>query len=336
MVSRRSLICHCGEGESRRPRSMPRAGTLLVAILMLVSVACTPASPSATADPVKSTSPTPEAILPSAHPTASQPATSITLEQIRNADYQLGFTDVPRTVQFTNGIFREGDAGAADFMEIRVTEYIALGDLDRDGVNEAVALVSENYGGTGVFVFLAMYVNREDRPEFLTSVFIDDRPAVDGIGFENGEIFLQVTTHGADDPLCCPTLRNERHYRLINNQLEMIDYVTFTPNGGPRTITIESPQNGSEVFSLVQVRGRVAIAPFENNLTYRIFDVGGVELSAGAISVNVADPGAPGTFDQMIPLGNILSGAVIRIEIQDINAADGTWFAMNSVELVVK
>jgi hypothetical protein len=86
----------------------------------------------------------------------------------------------------------------------------------------------------------------------------------------------------------------------------------------------------------IQVKGNVDIAPFENNLAYRIYDVGGVELSAGAISVSAPDPGAPGVFDATIPLGKILSGAVIRIEVQDINAADGSFFAMDSVELVVK
>lgn len=116
----------------------------------------------------------------------------------------------------------------------------------------------------------------------------------------------------------------------------MVDYVTFTPDDRPRTITIESPANGSEVFKSVQIKGSVAIAPFENTLVYRIFDVGGVELAIGAITVSAPDLGAPGTFDENILLGNILSGAVIRMEVQDISAEDGSLFAMDSVELVVK
>jgi hypothetical protein len=337
MVSRRALNFRAERSERiLRPQSKRGRRNFLFAMLVLLLIGCTPASPSGTSDPAALTS-SPEVTVPSPMPpTPLPPITGISPQQIRNADYQLGFTDVPRTVQFTNGVFQRGAAGSADFMEIHVTDFIALGDLNDDGVNEAAALISENYGGTGVFVFLALYVEQAEQPVFLTSAFIDDRPAVDGVGFENGEIFLLVTTHGAEDPFCCPTLRNERHYRLINNQLEMTDYVTFTPDGRPRTITIESPVNGSEVFRSVQLRGRVAIAPFENNLAYRIYDVGGVELSAGAITVTADDTGAPGTFNSMIPLGNILSGALIRIEIQDISAADGSLFAMDSVELVVK
>ncbi len=56
----------------------------------------------------------------------------------------------------------------------------------------------------------------------------------------------------------------------------------------------------------------------------------------GALSVSAADLGAPGTFDTIIPIGSALSGAVIRLEVQDISAADGSLLAMDSVELVVK
>jgi hypothetical protein len=213
---------------------------------------------------------------------------------------------------------------------------MAFGDIDGDGLNEAAAMVSENYGGTGVFVFLALYAERAGKPVFLTSVFLDDRPVLSDLRFETDGIFVSATTHGAEDPFCCPTLRNERHYKLINNQLELTDYTTFTPDGRPRSIVIEAPVQGAEVFSSVQIRGSVAIAPFENNLAYRIYDVGGVELSAGAVSVTAPDPGAPGTFETMINIGGLLSGSLIRLELQDVSAADGSLLAMDSVELVVK
>ncbi len=138
------------------------------------------------------------------------------------------------------------------------------------------------------------------------------------------------------NPCAAQRLRTMRHYSFVDNLLDMIDYTTFTPDGRPRTITIESPADGSEVFTSVPIKGKVAIAPFENNLVYRIFDVSGIELSAGAIMVSAPDLGAPGTFDAIIPLGNILSGAIIRVEVQDQSAADGSLLAMDSVELVVK
>jgi hypothetical protein len=257
-------------------------------------------------------------------------------KKILDSHYQLGATDALRVVQLTDGKFEQGTPGGTDSISVTVSDFIAVGDLNADGVNDVAALVSENYGGTGVFVFLAVYTNENGSLTFQNSTMVDDRPQLKALSIQGGEIFLDAVIHGADEPMCCPTLRTTRHYRFVDNQLDMTDYATFTPDGKPRTIMIESPVNGSEVFTSVPIKGKVAIAPFENNLAYRIYDVSGIELSAGPISVSAPTPGAAGTFEALIPLGNILSGALIRIEVQDLSAADGSLLAMDSVELVVK
>ena len=335
MVSSNSLTMRAPEKPSgrceRRERSLRMQSKrkhviLVVVFLILLLIGCSPASPSPT------TAPVPEATQPADPPT---PAPDFAA-QVRNAQYQLGLPDSLRVVQLADGKFEEGAPGGADYVSVTVTEFMARGDLNSDGVDEVAALVAENYGGTGVFVFVVVYAEVNGALVYQTSALVDDRPMLDALRIENGEIFLEAVTHGFEDPACCPALKNTRHYRWANGQLIMTDYTTFTPDGRPRTITIESPLNGMEVFSSVQIKGNVAIAPFENNLAYRIYDVGGVELSAGPVAVTAADLGAPGTFDSVINLGGLLSGATIRIEIQDISAADGSLFAMDSVELVVK
>jgi hypothetical protein len=284
----------------------------------------------------ESDTPTPDSgIEETSIPETSTPAPDY-VTRLRNAEYQLSFVDSLRIVQLTDGKFEQGAAGGADFVSVIMTDYTAKGDLDHDGRDEYAALVAENYGGTGVFVFLAVFSEINGKLVFQTSTWVDDRPQVSELSIDNGEIFLDVTTHKTDEPMCCPTFHSTRHYRLVNNQLDVIDYVTFTPDDRPRTISIESPVNGTDVFNSIQIKGNVAIAPFENNLVYRIFDVGGVELAVGSITVSTPDLGAPGTFDENILLGGILSGAVIRVEVQDISAEDGLLIAMDSVELVVK
>jgi hypothetical protein len=255
---------------------------------------------------------------------------------IRNAKYQLGIPDSLHVVQLQNGIYEQGTSGTENYISVMLTDHVATGDLDGDGTDEIAALISENFGGTGVFVFLAVYKDINGTPTFLTSVVIDDRPQLNALSIENGEVFLDAVIHATDDPMCCPTLRMTRHYGLVNDQLDMTDYTTFTPDGRARTITIESPSNGTEIFSGVQVKGSVAIAPFENTLGYSIKDGAGVELSRGAVNVTAAEMGGPGTFDQQISIGNIISGTIVSIEIQDISAADGSLLAMDSVQLVVK
>jgi hypothetical protein len=268
------------------------------------------------------------------------PATATTapdeVKEIRNGQYQLGAADVPRFVQLTNGKFDQGTQGGPDYVSVSMTDFIAVGDLTGDGKEEVAALVSENYGGSGVFVFLAVYQNVEGKLSFQTSTLVDDRPKINALSIKNGEISLDMVIHGSNDPMCCPTLRTTRQYRFVDNLLDMTNYTTFTSDGKPQTIKIESPEDGAQVFSSVPIKGSVAITPAEKNLMYHIYDVSGIELSAGQIPVTVAKPGGQGTFDALIPLGKVLSGAVIRIEVQDTDAADASLLAMDSVELVVK
>jgi len=303
--------------------------SVLLTILVSVVSACnmSTASPSPTPVPVVEVSQLPDTPTP----------TPGYITAMRNAEYQLGIPDALRVVQLTDGKFEQGAPGGTDYISVNVTDFIVPGDLNSDGTPEIAALVAENYSGSGVFVFLAVYGNVNGALKFQTSTLVDDRPQLNKLSIENGRILLDATVHKGGEPICCPTLKTTRYYILTGDgQLDMTDYTTFTPDGRPRTITIQSPTDGAQVFRSVQVTGSVDIAPFENNLTYRILDVGGVELAIGSITVNAPSPGAPGTFDQTISLGNVLSGALVRLEIQDINAEDDSLFAMDSVELAVK
>jgi hypothetical protein len=298
----------------------------LIVLLIVFLIGCRPVQAPPTVVPVMESTATAEA------PTPAPDGASL----IRNAQYQLGVPDSLQVVQLQDGKFEQGTSGGADYISVVLTDFAAVGDLDGDGVDEIAALLSENFGGTGVFVFLAVYKTVNGTATFLTSSVVDDRPQLNALSIADGEVFLDAVIHTLDDPMCCPTLRTTRHYRLVNDQLDMTDYTTFTPDGRPRTITIESPADGTEIFSTVQLKGSVAIAPFENNLTYSIKDGAGVELSRGAVAVTAPDLGAPGTFDELISMGSIISGTVVTIEIQDISAADGSLLAMDSIQLVVK
>jgi immunoglobulin-like protein involved in spore germination len=308
--------------------------TSLIFLLGVFLIGCRPATPPPTQS--GQTQSTAGPVIEATSAPATSTAVPEEAKKILNAQYQLGATDALQVVQLTDGKFQQGTPGGADSVSVAVSDFIAVGDLNADGTNEVAALVSENYGGTGVFVFLAVYANQNGTLTFQNSTMVDDRPKLNTLSIEGGEIYLDAVIHGPDEPMCCPTLRTTRHYRFADNQLDMTDYATFTSDGKPRTITIESPANGTEVFTSVPIKGKVAIAPFENNLAYRIYDISGIEVSAGPITVSAPNPGAAGTFEALIPLGNILSGALIRIEVQDLSPADGSLLAMDSVELVVK
>jgi hypothetical protein len=302
----------------------------LIFLLAIFLLGCRPVQAPPTTAPVV---PSPAAATMTAIPVTP---TLQVATLIRNAKYQLGLSDSLQVVQLKDGKFEQGTSGSADYISVTLTDFVAVGDLDGDGKDEVAALIAENFGGTGVFVFLTVYKMTGATPTFLTSAIIDDRAQPNALSIEDNEVFVDITVHATDDPMCCPTLHTARHYRLINDQLDMADYSTFTPDGRPRTIKIESPSSGTPVSSSIRVKGTVLTAPFENSLVFSLKDGAGVELSRGAVPVTAADPAAPGTFEALIPLGNALTSGVIVLEIQDVSAADGSLQAMDSVELVVK
>jgi len=256
--------------------------------------------------------------------------------QVRNSEYQLGFLNQIRTVQLTDSQYQEGAPAGTDYISVSVTDFIARGDLNADGEDEAVAIVAENYGGSGTFVFAAVYEYQNDEAVFLTSIFLDDRPLINHLAVEDGEIFIDAVVHDRDDPMCCPTLATTRRYLLNGVNLILTNYSTETPAGEPRAITIQAPVEGAQVSGIIRLLGNITIAPFENNLVYRVYDLGGVELSAGPVTVEAVDLGAPGTFEKAIDLGNIITNTTVRIQIEDRNAADGSLFAMDSVILQIR
>jgi hypothetical protein len=269
-------------------------------------------------------------------PTPLPDIPGISPEQIRNSEYQLGFLDQIRTVPLQDGQYEEGNPGGTDFVSVSVTDFIARGDLNGDGENEAVAIVAENYGGSGTFVFLAVYQYLNEEAVYLSSIFLDDRPQINDLAVEEGEIFVDATVHNPDDPMCCPTLKTTRHYLLNGVNLILTDFSSQTPTGELRQITIEAPVNTAQVSGIIRLLGKITIAPFENNLVYRVYDLGGVELSAGPIPVETSAPGAPGEFEKAVDLGNILTNTTVRVAVEDRSAADDSLLAMDSIFLQVR
>jgi hypothetical protein len=315
---------------------MPKMGHFFLIIGMLFLGACS-ALQTPTAD---QTAPAPDSGSPASpipvRPTPLPDIPGISPEQIRNSEYQLGFLDQIRTVPLQDGQYEEGNPGGTDFVSVFVTDFIVRGDLNGDGENEAVAIVAENYGGSGTFVFLVVYQYLNDEAVFLTSIFLDDRPLINDLAVEDGEVFVDATVHNADDPMCCPMLKTTRHYLLNGINLILTDFTSQTPAGELRQITIEAPVDTAQVSGIIRLLGNITVAPFENNLVYRVYDLGGVELSAGPIPVETSAPGAPGEFEKAVDLGNILTNTTVRVAVEDRSAADDSLLAMDSIFLQVR
>ena len=90
----------------------------------------------------------------------------------------------------------------------------AEGDLNGDGIADAAVLLAINTGGTGRFVQLAAVTNEAGEPVQKATSFLGDRVQIKSVSILDGRIKITMITHGAQDPLCCPSLEAQVEYRL--------------------------------------------------------------------------------------------------------------------------
>jgi uncharacterized membrane protein len=143
--------------------------------------------------------------------------TIVDLEAVRNATYVLSWADAA-TVQLRNGEF-SGEAIGATHLRVHLTDWVAFGDLDTDGMDEAVAVLATDPGGSGTFYELAVVADVDGVPVNVASQLLGDRIVMRGLSVSGGLIELAMTTHGTNDPMCCPREDVLRRFRWDGTQL---------------------------------------------------------------------------------------------------------------------
>ncbi len=275
--------------------------------------------------------------MPAATATSASP--TLTLDQLRNASLTiLGSDQILRDITLKDGKYEEGtDPAQPGYVLIHLGQKIAFGDLNGDGLEDAAVTMVENFGGTGEFVSVVAILNQAGQPKPAANALIDDRPILNELAIQNGEIFVDAIVHGPNDPMCCAALPKTGYYRLIENSLILSRLTSKTSEGSERSIQIEAPADGSEISGPFLIKGSVSISPFENNLTYTIFPLDTNEPSGQAgFTINGDGLGGPGTFE--LPLDLTIGGykGPVRIEISDVSPADGSYLAIDTLYVLLK
>lgn len=86
-----------------------------------------------------------------------------------------------------------------------VDHFVLTGDLDGDGLDEAVTLLWESSGGSGNRLYLASMGSGDDIITNLGTALIGDRVQVRSGAIEGGRITLDIVRAGPEDAACCPT-----------------------------------------------------------------------------------------------------------------------------------
>ena len=260
------------------------------------------------------------------------PVSALTEETLLNIQYFSPMLQVP--VQLVNGEF----SGVVDGVELnaKVRPEIAFGDLNRDGIDDAALLLSENTGGSGIFVSLIVIYSQGDHFQQAPAVMIDDRPVINLFTLENGSVNVTGLIHGPNDPMVDPTTTFSAEYRLFGGRLVQAHFASSFGGGDAHVILITMPIDGEEISGTLRLAGNMPIGPFENNLALTITDPAGNELMHEGFMVQAADMGAPATFDNSINLPAVNAETELLVTLSELSMADGTPIAVDSVVIKVK
>ena len=306
---------------------LPMLALILATMACLVQVTPTlPPGPTAVA-PTGTSLP----LAPSATPVAPTP-TALTLDMLRNGTYYL--PNYKRTVKLVSGAYTEGSG--ADQYSVKMLDTVAFGDMNDDGVTDAAILLVENGGGTGEFESVVAVLNNNGAPSQAGQALLGDRVQVRAMTITSGVLAMDMLVQGPNDPMCCPSQLESQTYRMVGNAFWLTNLDTITPQVQKRTITINTPTDGTSVTNPFTISGAETIAPFENTLSYRVFLPDGTKVNEATVPVDSGGvAGGPGTFSQTFNLSSAgVSGPVI-FQFVDVSAADGSTQALGSVVLTL-
>ena len=96
--------------------------------------------------------------------------------------------------------------------------FRVVADLTGDGRDDAIALLYYNFGGSGVFSYLAA-VKRDDRNQLLNiaTTEIGDRVQLRSAALDGGELSIETIEAGPNDGACCPGQKRRRVFAIEGN-----------------------------------------------------------------------------------------------------------------------
>jgi uncharacterized membrane protein len=202
----------------------------------------------------------------------------LTFEQLRDATYT-GVLEKPVTLG--EGRY-EGEPFTSDSASrpvvTLVPDTVAMGDLDGDGIDEAVVVLAHNAGGSGVFMYLAVVRSNGGDPDNAATIRLGDRVRVSAVDIEDGRVTADLVEHAPEDPMCCPTRQVRREWLFKDDQLLPQEPEVEAPAGrfrgqlvwGHESRTFKNCDDGREGWvindsgdELVEVYNELTSAPYQ-------------------------------------------------------------------------
>jgi basic membrane protein A len=171
---------------------------------------------------------------------AAPAAGALSLEALRNAEYQVEYT-ASGTAPLSNGEYREPAApGSASEVVVQISDFVAFGDMTGDGADEAAVILASSGGGSGTFYDLVIMQDQNGTPTQIASTFLGDRIKINSLTIENGNVAVDMVTQGPNDPMVNPTQRVTKAYQL-EMQLVEVDASSGVAPPAPEPVPATAP-----------------------------------------------------------------------------------------------
>ena len=124
--------------------------------------------------------------------------------------------------RLVNGVYYRTPPTTQESPELYTTRFqepVFYGDINADGLEDALVLLNTQNGGTGHFIELAAVLDQNVSAYNVSTVYLGDRVVVESGKVENGIIVLNIRVQGPNDGLCCPSQLVTWNFVLNENQL---------------------------------------------------------------------------------------------------------------------
>lgn len=157
---------------------------------------------------------------------------SVNSKIVKNFSYRLEMAPERENLFQEKFKLKDGKYMSKELMIMIKLERLILFDLNRDGLKDAVAILVGNYGGSGSFYELTVLLGGNPIRQ-TNSIVLGDRVVVRGIRVKRvkvtqgaeptSEICIKMLTHKPTDPMCCPTVREERCFRFEEGEIRELE-----------------------------------------------------------------------------------------------------------------
>lgn len=135
----------------------------------------------------------------------------LTVEKLKNAEY---YFLAKGPIKLVNGKYED----PATKRTYTMSEAVAYGDINKDGIKDAVTVLKVTIPNQGDFSYLVALVNEAGNPKNISSEFMGPQIVTKSLKINSdNSIEAVMDQFQAGDPACCPSLKITRTYKLKPN-----------------------------------------------------------------------------------------------------------------------